>query len=237
MRPAQSRTERWQALARAVRDVPPGRGGFPPMAAPAVAPPCPPVAPPIDARPVQEQCRLPAPSWPVETGEGWMRLLVAAAAGALLLSSGAFAQTTVAGWTIGHDNNGDCQAAYSYKDAEDDNAENSVVISLVEEKGRKVPDVYVILAYEKWDWDKGEETKTEVLVDKKVYASGHSWISPSKNLLISKFVNQLDRFVRAFAEGKKLTIRFTEDDEEAEFNIPDVGQALGAVQYCQANKK
>jgi hypothetical protein len=131
-----------------------------------------------------------------------MRLLVAAAAGALLLSSGAFAQTTVAGWTIGHDNNGDCQAAYSYKDAEDDNAENSVVISLVEEKGRKVPDVYVILAYEKWDWDKGEETKTEVLVDKKVYASGHSWISPSKNLLISRFVNQLDRFVRAFAEAR-----------------------------------
>jgi hypothetical protein len=34
----------------------------------------------------------------------------------------------------------------------------------------------------------------------------------------------------------KLTLRFT-DDEEAEFNIPNVGQALGAVQYCQANKK
>jgi hypothetical protein len=111
------------------------------------------------------------------------------------------------------------------------------VISLVEEKDRKLPDVYVILAYEKWDWDKGEQTKTSVLVDKKVYASDHTWISPSKNLLISKFVNQLDRFVRAFADGKTLTIRFTDDDEEAEFNIPNVGQALGAVQYCQANKK
>jgi hypothetical protein len=76
-----------------------------------------------------------------------------------------------------------------------------------------------------------------VLVDKKLYASGHGWISPSKNLLISKFENQLDRFVRAFAEGKTLTIRFADDGEEAAFNIPNVGQALGAVQYCQANKK
>jgi hypothetical protein len=166
-----------------------------------------------------------------------MKLLMAMTAAAVLLASGASAQTTVAGWKIGHDNNGDCQATYSYKDAEDDNAENTVVISLVEEKARKVPDVYVILAYEKWDWDKGEEAKTEVLVDKKVYASDHTWVSPSKNLLISKFVNQLDRFVRAFADGKKLTIRFAEDDEEAEFDIPNVGQALGAVQYCQANKK
>jgi hypothetical protein len=166
-----------------------------------------------------------------------MRLLIAIAAGVLFAISGASAKTSVAGWTIGLDDNRDCQATYSYKDADDDDAENTVVISLVEEKGRKVPDVYIILAYEKWDWEKGEQTKTDVLVDKKLYASGHGWISPSKNLLISKFENQLDRFVRAFAEGKTLTIRFADDGEEAAFNIPNVGQALRAVQYCQANKK
>jgi hypothetical protein len=49
--------------------------------------------------------------------EGSMRLLAAAAAGALLLACAAHAKTTVAGWTIGHDNNGDCQATYNYKDA------------------------------------------------------------------------------------------------------------------------
>jgi hypothetical protein len=54
---------------------------------------------------------------------------------------GASAKTSVAGWTIGLDDNRDCQATYSYKDADDDDAENTVVISLVEEKGRKVPDV------------------------------------------------------------------------------------------------
>jgi hypothetical protein len=166
-----------------------------------------------------------------------MKLSVAVALGALLVAPPAFGKTAVAGWTIGLDDNRDCQATYSYKDADDEDAENSVVISLVEEKGRTVPDVYVILAYEKWNWDKGERAKTDVLADKKLYASGHGWVSPSKNLLISKFENQLDRFVRAFAGAKTLTIRFTDDDEEAEFNIPNVAQALGAVQYCQANKR
>lgn len=157
------------------------------------------------------------------------------AAGALALALGGAARAEmIGGWDITAKPAGDgfCTAQYVYKDKDDDNADNAVTLIL-----GKAPDgtafLVVSLAYSKWEWDKDETVEADFLIDQTVYAPAAKWEAQSKSNLISMFKTG-SALLAALGRGKQIVLRFDGDeDDEAEFRIPNAGQALGALQFCQ----
>ena len=165
-----------------------------------------------------------------------MKFVLAAGTAMMLLCSGAFAAQTVAGWEIDRDGDGDCRATHVYKDADDNDAENAVVFGTF--KARDGRDVMIIsVAYANWNWDKGQEVKADFLINDTVYAPDRTWTAPNDKALVATFTEKVDALMRSFGKGKTITLRFDGDeDEEASFEIPNVGQAIGALQFCQQSK-
>jgi hypothetical protein len=163
-----------------------------------------------------------------------MKRIIAAGALALAMCTGARADM-IGGWdvTAKAADDGFCTAQYVYKDKDDGNAENAVTLLL-----GKAPDgtsfLVVSLAYSKWEWDQGETAEADFLIDSTIYAPAAQWEAQSKTNLLSMFKSG-NALLTALGRGKQIVLRFDGDeDDEAEFRIPNAGQALGALQFCQS---
>jgi hypothetical protein len=162
-----------------------------------------------------------------------MKRILAAGALALAMSTGARADM-IGGWDVSAkaSDDGFCTAQYLYKDKDDNNAENAVTL-LLSKTPDGTPFLVVSLAYGKWEWDKGETTEADFLIDSTIYAPAAKWEAQSKTNLISMFKSG-NALLAALGRGKQIVLRFDgDDDDKAEFRIPNAGQALGALQFCQ----
>ena len=156
---------------------------------------------------------------------------------ALLLSTGAHA-AMVGGWEVSDkpDDKNLCSIQRNYEDKNDDNAKNSVNIVFVkDEKG--APAIVVALGYAKWDLTKDEKSKADVLFDDKAWQRGVEWEATGEKVMLT-VVEKPDAFIQRFSDGKEMELHFDgKASDEASFEIPNAGQAVGAVQSCRTQQK
>jgi len=130
----------------------------------------------------------------------------------------------VRGWEIernlGQTGRNTCQMSYSYRDKDDNNAENAIVLSLDEGK------VNIVLGYANWTWDKDEAVKASFSIDKQVIFAKQGWTGEA-NLLWSQLP---DSVLPKLVKGKQIVLKF--DDGAADFSIPGFADAYDGLKRC-----
>lgn len=146
------------------------------------------------------------------------------------LSGGpALADAAIGGWSVtaNPDSNGVCTATRSYTDKDDDNKKNSVVFGLIKDKTG--PQMVVVFGYEDWGFDKDEAVVADLIVDGKTIHKKWKWEGNGK--VLTGLFDDPDTMVPVFGAGKEAVLHFGKG-EDADFQIPNAGLALGAVQLC-----
>ncbi len=115
-----------------------------------------------------------------------------------------------------------CQMSYSYRDKDDNNAENAIVLSLDEGK------VNLVLGYANWTWDKDEAVQASLSIDKQVVYPKQGWTGEA-NLLWSQLP---DSVLPKLVKGKQIVLKF--DDGAADFSIPGFADAYDSLKRCNA---
>ena len=148
---------------------------------------------------------------------------------ACLASGPVFADTAIGGWTISDAPNADgaCLAARAYNDKEDDNKRNSVVFGLV--KNSAGTQLVLVLGYEGWNFDKGQAVVADLIIDAKTIYKNWKWEGDGQ--VLTAVFSDVDALVPTIGAGKKIFLRFGKSGE-ANFQIPNAGMALGAVNLC-----
>lgn len=160
------------------------------------------------------------------------KLLLNLVLAAVLCPIGARAEISIGGWAVtDKPDDGVCTAVREYKDPDDDNRENAVALGVGAAKdGERF--LVVSLAYEGWAWDKDETVKADFKIGSKMIHKASNWKAVSKTGLVSTFKGAaVDTYLETLGTGQKMLLTF-DKDSEANFLIPNVGMALGAMKLC-----
>lgn len=156
---------------------------------------------------------------------------------ALVLSTAAQADM-VAGWDVSPkpDNDGVCSIQYNYVDKSDGDAKNSVVFTFG--KGKDGTSILaIVFGYSKWDWTKGDKATADLIVGDTVEHRAANWEAATKQVLVGTFTGA-DPLLQPISRATTIGLRFDGDkDNEAWFEIPDAGQAIGVAQLCRSQIK
>ncbi|MCP3469283.1 hypothetical protein NLM33_02945 [Bradyrhizobium sp. CCGUVB1N3] len=142
-------------------------------------------------------------------------------------------QSKVGDWTIEkRSQDTHCNASRGYKDKEDENRDYVIVLSYSDKA------IVIVMIYDGWEWDKvGEVLKADFGTDDADIMKGAKWEVMDKTTVRGIFeFNQsiLDRLSKA----KRLTVDFEDDDDDSiEMQIPRAGEVLGALKFCEENRK
>lgn len=158
-------------------------------------------------------------------------MLLAIAVGCSLLSPAQGSERklfeNVRGWEVERDTSQQgphsCLMSYSYRDKDDNNAENAIIVRRGE--GQMV----LVLGYEQWSWDKDEKVVAAFGVDKKVLYRKQGWTGDGK-LLTSGLP---DSAIMKLSEGKEIVLTF-DDDSTADFRIAGFGDAMKSLNRCDS---
>jgi len=158
---------------------------------------------------------------------------------AVALLAGLFAtpalaqQSKVGDWTIEkRAKDTHCNASYGYKDKEDENREYAIVLSHSDKM------IVMVVVYDGWEWDKvGEVLKANVGTNEADLLKNTKWEVMDKNTVRAAF--EFDQsLLDGLSKGKRLTIDFDDDDDDSvEVQIPRAGEVLGALKFCEENRK
>ncbi len=115
-----------------------------------------------------------------------------------------------------------CMMSRAYRDPEDNNAENGVVLVL---SGGQA---FVTLVYENWTWEKGRKLRVPLMLDGKVVVAGSDWAGEGQALsaVLPEAV------VPEMAQARKLVLKF--DDGQADFDIDGFSEAYLSLRRCDA---
>jgi len=158
-------------------------------------------------------------------------------AAALLLgfcSAPALAQSSNVGdWTIEkRSQDSHCNASRGYKDKDDENRDYVIVLSYSDKA------IVIVLIYDGWEWEKtGEILKADIGTDDKDIMKKAKWEVMDKNAVRGIF--EFDQTILdALSKAKRLTVDFEDDDDDSvEVQIPRAGEVLGALKFCEENRK
>jgi hypothetical protein len=161
-----------------------------------------------------------------------IHLAVALLAG--LLTTPALAQQSKVGdWTIEkRAKDTHCNASYGYKDKQDENRDYVIVLSHSDKM------IVIVLMYDGWEWDKvGEILKADVGTNEADLFKKAKWEVMDKTTVRAMFeFNQA--LLDGLSKAKRLTIDFEDDDDDSiEMQIPRAGEVLGALKFCEDNRK
>jgi hypothetical protein len=98
--------------------------------------------------------------------------------------------------------------------------------------------IVIVLIYDGWEWDKvGDILKADIGTDDKDIMKKAKWEVMDKTAVRGIF--EFDQSILdALSKAKRLTIDFEDDDDDSiEVQIPKAGEALGALKFCEENKK
>ena len=145
-------------------------------------------------------------------------------------ASAAIADSKAGDWVISRnpDIKDQCLAVRNYVDTEDNNLNNSVVLSLLQDK------IIIGLSYQAWKWDKDDKEQTSLSVDGNEVVKKVDWTATARTTLTA-VTDKTDALTSALAKAKKLSIKF-DDGDVAEFNIPGAGEAMTALKTCVETK-
>lgn len=141
-------------------------------------------------------------------------------------------EMTIGGWQVTQrPSDGVCSATREYKDADDDNKDNAAGFFIHVDR----PDrIIVSFGYEGWEWDQDEKVTADFKTDKGMIFEKSNWKGSGKTALVSSF-DGADAIMNKVSSGQKLFLTF-DQDSEANFLIPNVGMALGAIKLCLSQK-
>jgi hypothetical protein len=161
-----------------------------------------------------------------------IHLAVALLAG--FLATPALAQQSKVGdWTIEkRAKDAHCNASYGYKDKEDENLEYVIVLSHSDKA------IVIVLVYDRWEWDEvGEILRADLGTNEADLMTKAKWEVMDKTTVRGVF--EFDQsLLDAFSKAKRLTIDFEDDDDDSiEMQIPRASEVLGALKFCEENRK
>jgi hypothetical protein len=161
------------------------------------------------------------------------QIFLAAILLASVVSTPAFAQTKVGDWDIEKRTQDEhCNASRAYKDADDDDRQNVIVLTYSKDA------IVIVLIYEGWEWEKSDKiVKADFGTDKTTIVKKAKWEVMDKTTVRGIFeFNQ--SILDALGKAKRLVLDFEDDDDDsAEFDIPRAGEALAALKFCEENRK
>jgi len=156
------------------------------------------------------------------TGLAWSLALLAAPA----LAKGEIPFEKAKGWDIERTAPGakarTCMMSKSYKDPDDDNAENALVFLLVDGQA------YITFVYEHWTWDKDEKLRVPFLLDKKVAIAKSTWTGDGQ--VLSTVVP--DSIVPNMLAARKMVLKL--DGADADFDLAGFPEAYESLRRCDA---
>jgi hypothetical protein len=161
------------------------------------------------------------------------RILLFAALLGAFASAPALAQTKVGDWEVEKRANDEhCNASRAYKDADDDDRQNVIVLTYSKEA------IVIVLIYEGWEWDKSDKiVRADFGTDKGTILKGAKWEVMDKTTVRGTFeFNQ--SILDALSRAKRISLDFENDDDDStEFEVPRAGEALAALKFCEENRK
>ena len=125
-----------------------------------------------------------------------------------------------------------CNASRGYKDKDDENRDYVIVLSYSDKS------IVIVLIYDGWEWDKvGDILKADVGTDDADIMKKAKWEVMDKTTVRGIF--EFDQSILdALSKAKRLTVDFENDDDDSiEVQIPKAGEVLGALKFCEENKK
>jgi len=161
------------------------------------------------------------------------RILCAVILFAGFLSAPASAQTKVGDWTVEkRSQDQHCNISRGYKDKDDENRDYAIVLTYSDKA------IVMVLIYDGWEWEKaGDILKADFGTDDADIMKKAEWEVMDATTVRGVFeFNQpmLDKLSKA----KRLSIDFDDDDDNSiEMQVPRMGEALGALKFCEENKK
>lgn len=125
-----------------------------------------------------------------------------------------------------------CNASRGYKDKDDENRDYVIVITYSEKA------IVIVMIYDGWEWDKvGEILQADFGTDDAEIMRKAKWEVMDKTTVRGIFeydASIMDRLSKA----KRLTLDFLDDDEDSiEMQTPRAGEVLGALKFCEENRK
>lgn len=124
--------------------------------------------------------------------------------------------------TVGDTSANPCLMTYAYEDKDDNNAANAVVFAL------QGSSAVLVLVYQGWDFEKEEQVKVPLYLDKKPIKVKTTWIGDGKTLR-TQFP---DSVVPDLLAAKTVILRF--EDSDADFRIPNFAAGYEALRRCDA---
>jgi hypothetical protein len=162
------------------------------------------------------------------------RFLLTAALLAGFSATPAFAQQTKVGdWTIEkRSQDTHCNASRGYKDADDENREYAIVLTYSDKA------IVFVIIYDGWEWEKtGEILHADFSTDDDDIMKKAKWEVMDKTTVRGLFEYDqaiLDRLKKA----KRVYLDFENDEDDSiEVQTPKAGEVLGALKFCEENRK
>jgi invasion protein IalB len=154
-------------------------------------------------------------------------------AGALGTSPALAQQSKVGDWTIEkRTQDTHCNASRGYKDKEDENRDYVIVITYSDKA------IVIVMIYDGWEWDKvGDFLKADFGTDDADIIKGAKW-----EVMDATTVRGIFEYDQAIldklSKAKRLSVDFENDDDDSvEIQVPRLGDALGALKFCEENRK
>lgn len=115
-----------------------------------------------------------------------------------------------------------CLMSKSYKDADDDNAENALVFALAGDQA------IVTFVYEHWTWDKNEKLQVPLVLDKKVAIAKSAWTGDGQTLTALL----PDSIVPNLLAAKTMVLKL--DGADADFKLAGFAEAYASLRRCDS---
>jgi hypothetical protein len=159
-------------------------------------------------------------------------LAIAIAMGCLSVPAHA-QQSKVGDWTVEkRSQDQHCNASRGYKDKDDENRDYVIVLSHSDKA------IVIVLIYDGWEWDKaGDILKADFGTDDADIMKSAKWEVMDKTTVRGIF--EFDQSILdKLGKAKRITLDFDNDDDDSvEVQTPRLGDALGALKFCEDNKK
>ncbi len=125
-----------------------------------------------------------------------------------------------------------CNASRAYKDANDQDRQYGVVLSFSDKK------IAFVIIYEGWEWDKtGQILRADFTTDDDDIYKGSKWEVMDKTTVRGVF--EYDQSIlEKLKSARKFYLDFANDDDDSiELETPKAGEVLGALKFCEDNRK
>lgn len=143
-----------------------------------------------------------------------------------VLAAGEIPFETVKGWAVERAAPGSkgppCMMSKAYKDADDDDAENALVFTPVEDQ------LVIAFVYEHWTWKKNAKLTVPLVLDKKVAMAKSSWVGDGPTLTAVLPASILPALLAAKTMVLKL------DGADADFKLAGFADAYASLRRCES---